>query len=322
MFLHVYIQFTLLNKLAFWFDSKMYLSSLLRREEKEWHDLLNEQIFTETKEDTENRGPPVCIEHLRQVYKRAQLPLTKRKQVGCFSGISNWHWWKCLQQNGKRLDYIPFVNTSQHLSWNPSHDDLDMSTKYYPTSVRNQMMFFLRGKNCSANLVKLVQSALCEDGYTEEQDSFSDHNYTMNEGNEPYLSQPRCKRRRKHRPRLHPLTLEQHLNSHLIDPQQVLDSAAKFSTIYQDYINYVTSNGVNAQEPEEQEDCRRSKIWWRHHSSTKDVFILLDTDEFSGVALPTSYVHVEVEDNEEGQKSVICSCKTYTFHQASIFARF
>lgn len=305
--------------------SKLYLSSLLRQDEREWNERLNEQMFTETDRDREKRGKPTSIAHLLNLMTSIRegrfdpTNLVKGHQVKFLSSLSNWHWWKCLQQNGKALSYIPFVNTFQHLSWNPSHEDRDAVTTHYATSVRNQVIFFIRETNnlsgCSGKLVKLVLAALGEEGYSEESASIPDHTYVMNDGNEINLSEPKPKRRRKCRPRFQPLTTEQHMSSHLIDRQQVMDSAAKFSTIFQRYVHSVTSKGTLSADPEEQEDCRRSKLWWRHHSSMKDVFILLDTDEFSGDALPTSYVHVEVEDDEDGRKSIICSCKTYQFHQ-------
>lgn len=311
--------------LFFVFHSKTYLSSLMKQDEKEWNERLNEEWFTESQCYEQDDVDPKCVEHLRLVTKAIReghlTTLTKRQQVQCLASLSNWHWWKCLQQNGKVLTYIPHVNTFQHLSWNPSHEDPDKLTSHYATSVRNQAIYFIRqhatGSKRSAILCQLVKEALGQDGYLDNHPCVPDHSYiTSADANE--VPEPKPKRRRKCRPRYQPLTRQHHIESNLIDADQVLDSAEKFSTIYQRYVHALTSNSRWVVEPEESQDCRRSTIWWRYHSSTKDVFILLDTDEFSGVALPTSYVHVEIEDDENGHKSVICSCKTYMYHQVIV----
>ena len=299
----------------------MYISPPLKPsldEEKLWHSSLSEHNFeTATSDPLET-----AIEHLHQV---SRVFLNSNKfpdlgtQLGALGSISNWHRWRCLQQNGERYTYVPRVNLYQHLSYNPTHDDDSTDhTKQYPTSLRNQILWF--SKCGKPHLVHLVISlAMYSDGRPSTEPL--EHSYSIREemDNSNIKPSPRSPvKRRQCGPRYRPLTAKMHCAVHKLNYQELSDSASQFRTIFQDYEQAITSEGRKSGDSEDDSMVQNSAIWWRHHTPYRDVFILIDYDDETGAHIPASYVHVTIEDDENGSRSIICSCKTYKYHQTTV----
>ncbi len=298
------------------------LSQNLRKsdeDERKWFDDISEYSF-----DRSNCNTPVqtAISHLARVAQGLRdCSLDILTQISCLSSISNWHRWKCLRQDRRQYGYVPAVNLYQHLSYHPSHhDDSEEATKHYPTSLRNQIAFFIRkGDRAALNAVTCLGIQL--DFQTLESPRLNpdtDHAYLCDSANSDTsaMGVSPVKRRRKCGPRFKPLTPQQHCQANNLNYQKVKDSAQKFSTIFKDYEEAISSRAVGYQTG--QSNFSKGMVIWRHHTPYRDVFVLPDYDEETGVYKPNSFVHIEIFDDQQISKSVVCSCKTYQFHQVTV----
>ena len=56
---------------------------------------------------------------------------------------------------------------------------------------------------------------------------------------------------------------------------------------------------------------------WRYHSPDKDVCVMSDTNDHTGVLLPTSFVHVTATQDSTGEEFLTCTCHVYKCIQRS-----
>ncbi len=93
-----------------------------------------------------------------------QLPVdTLRHQVELLSTLSNNHWWPYLDRDGK----VPASRSRSywsHLAWNPTIHSENSIGDFLPSSLRNQIIFFIWHIDCFRDrLLKTVLHVLKQD---------------------------------------------------------------------------------------------------------------------------------------------------------------
>ena len=125
----------------------------------------------------------------------------------------------------------------------------------------------------------------------------------LNENHEhPEPQEEPPKKKRKQAARLVTVTGKLLCDSMQLNYNEILNVANKNRSLYVNFKEQLLSEGI---------------LKWRYHSPDKDVCVMSDTNDDTGVLLPTSFVHVTAMQDSTGEEFLTCTCHVYKHIQRS-----
>ena len=110
------------------------------------------------------------------------------------------------------------------------------------------------------------------------------------------------KKRRKQSVRLVTVNGTLLCNSMQLKYNEILNAANKNRSLYVNFKEQLLSEGT---------------LKWRFNSQDKDICVMSDINDNTGVLQPTSFVHITVTKDSTGQQFLTCTCRIYNAIQRS-----
>ena len=281
-----------------------FLSEQARLYKKPWDDLLSECVT----EGLISSEVDTLVEHTM-----AMPVSTLQEQVKLLSSISNYHWWASLDVFGKQKSSTT-IQYSQHLLFSPVR-----KRKHLGSSPRNILMtnllhlqsskirdpVYLSGAEYKfannlmflANYDRGVEQSVL---FTKEQEPPS--NCTCDGWDED--GPPFKKRRYASRVKVLSAATDLLLQEAGIAGDggvHVVKNDASQRDLFSLFSESIHSSGF---------------VQWRSHSAEKNVVIMNDYSDSTGVMKPLDYVHVTACKTESAELQIWCTCKIYQHMQA------
>ena len=261
-------------------SSYMWTTTSLLEKRQDLNTALNELIGANAQV-----SPPLdtLISHI------SEMPCSSiQEQLNLLASIPNYHWWQHKTKDGVVKSVNTRVRYTQHLIYHPDMEVNEfgfLSTRFLPTSPRNQIIFFHRNPDRN-RLTATVRHLLSKDKKVEDVVIAP-----------PVIDEeePPAKRRRKNATRhklihITPQTICERMNIKYSEVQSCAQTN-QFTQFYSSVLHTGT-------------------LQWRQHSMSQDLVVMNEYDEDTGVLLPQEFVHVTAA-LEDGELFIKCTCKTY-----------
>ena len=228
-----------------------------------------------------------------------ELPINSLQEQICFlCNIPNYHWWEYQVLPGEKRSKNTCVRSSQHLLFHPDQEFSDVTkaitSKHPPTSPRNQLMLFCL--NSSDRFHSTLRHLLSYDQKGDEASiveipGSADDDFEA-DGAPPAKREKRWKATRV--VSVSPLTLCERMN---LQYDEVVKNSSCDKTLFTSFFRALAgSNGT---------------ILWRQHSSDRDVVVLNNYSDSTGLLLPQDFVHLTATHAGDGSVFTQCTCKIY-----------
>ena len=282
-----------------------FLSTQAEPQKDNFDSLLTEYVKSGLVTEVDN----TLVEHI------IGMPVeTLQEQVQVLSSISNYHWWASLDGFGNLKSSTSYPRYTQHMLFSSG-------TRYMPASPRNILMFcipYLRSSHMiepeqsSGAELRMVHNIMYLVNHDQGQVDTVLYNRPPQQPSTLYPTNDTFEqddgpvfKKRKYASRSKVLSeaadvLLQEAGVANVEGLGTVRNVASQRSLFELFSENLHSNGY---------------VKWRSHSEDKNVVIMNDYSDKTGVMKPLDYVHVTASRTDSGELHIRCTCKIYQHMQ-------